>query len=94
MAAFEGHPRIARVHLIKRGIYGGARGPLVKTVRAFALGVRRGMGDGSRIARRLLPEAGKGAAMDAIIGNVRLYALAAFGAGFLLALIACARPNG
>ena len=33
-------------------------------------------------------------AMDAIVANVGLYALAAFGAGFVLALIACARPNG
>ena len=29
--------------------------------------------------------------MDAIIANVGLYTLSAFGAGFLLALIACAR---
>jgi hypothetical protein len=29
--------------------------------------------------------------MDAIIANVGLYALFAFGTGFLLALIACAR---
>jgi hypothetical protein len=31
-------------------------------------------------------------AMDAIIANIGLYALCAFGAGFLLALVACARP--
>ena len=30
--------------------------------------------------------------MDAIIANVGLYALFAFGAGLLLALIVCARP--
>ncbi len=30
--------------------------------------------------------------MDAIIANVGLYALFAFGAGFVLALIVCARP--
>ena len=32
--------------------------------------------------------------MDAIVANIGLYALAAFGAGFVLAWIACARPNG
>jgi hypothetical protein len=31
--------------------------------------------------------------MDAVVANVGLYALAAFGAGFVLALIACARSN-
>jgi hypothetical protein len=51
------------------------------------------MGDGSQIKRRLLRMQGREQAMDAIIANVGLYALAAFGAGFLLALIACARPD-
>jgi hypothetical protein len=32
--------------------------------------------------------------MEAIVANVGLYALAAFGAGFVLAWIACARADG
>ena len=52
------------------------------------------MGDGCRITRRLLRMQAREQAMDAVIANVGLYALAAFGAGFLFALIACARQNG
>jgi hypothetical protein len=32
--------------------------------------------------------------MDDIVANIGLYVLAAFGAGFVLSWIACARPNG
>jgi hypothetical protein len=32
--------------------------------------------------------------MDVIVANIGLYALAAFGVGFVLSWIACARPNG
>jgi hypothetical protein len=32
--------------------------------------------------------------MDDIVTNIELYALAAFGAGFVVSWIACARPNG
>lgn len=53
------------------------------------------MGTGSRdLERRLLRNTAREQAMDELIANIGLYALAAFGAGFVLAWIACARADG
>ena len=54
-----------------------------------------GLGDGSRDQKGcLLRNRAREQAMDDLIANFGLYALAAFGAGFVLAWIACARAHG
>jgi hypothetical protein len=53
------------------------------------------MGSGGRDLKGASPATGaREQAMDILIANFGLYALAAFGAGFVLAWIACARANG